>query len=79
MYLCSVPTVVHGERAPYDYLNAGEPPSSVFLGLDCVSSIEKIDDPKRSNYMIDIVKFCERTMEYVTTNGYLENIAGIPT
>jgi len=64
MYLCNIPTIVHGERAPYDSLSAGTPPSSLFLGIDCILDIEKSEDIKRNNYSINIDKFTSRSLAY---------------
>lgn len=65
MYLCNIPTIVHGERAPYDYLSAGTPPSSLFLGLDCVVNIDKMQDTKRNNYTINIDLFVKRINDFI--------------
>lgn len=73
MYLCDIPTIVHGERAPYDYLSAGMPPSSLFLGLDCVQGIEKNQDSKRNNYSLDIDKFINLSMDYAEEHATKSN------
>lgn len=71
MYLCDVPTVVHGQKPPDHHLDAGVPPVNTFLGVDCLESIDYTDDPQRYNYRVAVDESVNRCLDFVEQQNLL--------
>ncbi|MFZ4565799.1 MAG: hypothetical protein ACOYMY_04985 [Prochlorococcaceae cyanobacterium] len=65
MYLCDVPTVVHGQKPADRNLDSGEPPVNMFLGVDCLESIDHTDDPQRYNYRVFVDESVKRCLDFI--------------
>jgi len=71
MYLCNLPTIVHGFKEPDDYLNVGITPVHLFLGQDCVASIEKTSDAMRNHYRLKIALSTAKSVHFAEQIGAL--------
>lgn len=64
MYLCNLPTIVHGVKEPDDYLNVGITPVHLFLGQDCVASIEQTHDAMRNHYNLKVALSTAKSVQF---------------
>ena len=71
VYLCNLPTIVHGVKEPDDYLNVGITPVHLFLGQDSVASIEETNDPMRNHYNLKIALSTARSVLFAEQTGAL--------
>jgi hypothetical protein len=71
MYLCHVPTIVHGIKEPDDYLNVGITPVHLFLGQDSVASVEKTNDDMRHHYNLKVALSTARSVLFAEQTGAL--------
>lgn len=75
MYLCNVPTIVHGVMEPDTSLNVNFHPNHLYLGKDSVDNVELTHDKQRNNYNLNIGLCTAKSVVFAHQSGCLTSTA----
>lgn len=71
MYLCNVPTIVHGVTEPDTSRNINFHPNHLYLGKDSVENVELTHDKQRNNYKLNIGLSTAKSVVFAHQSGRL--------